>query len=332
MNAWAESMSRALVPTSPAPLVLGLAARVDRANEFAKQSRARSTRTGYAAAYARFESWCARDGFCALPAKPEVVALYLSDLAHLPRRVSTVLFALTAIAHAHRERGAPWQRHHPAVLTVMEGIRRELGVASEQKAPIVDHELVRMLEVCGDGLRAARDRALLAVGWWGAFRRAELVALRVPDLRRSAEGYRVLVARSKTDQRGQGRFKALPLAANVDACPVRLVDAWIASAGITEGAIFRGIDAGGAISAEALSGRSVALIVQRVAARAGLDAEKLAGHSLRAGFATTAALQGQTLDAIMKQTHHKDERVARGYLRDVEAFRGNAAMGMKIAK
>lgn len=323
-------MRRAIVPASPAPVDLSLEARVERANEFAKSSRASSTRRGYVTAYACFEAWCARDGFCPMPAKPEVVALYLSDLAHKPRRVSTVLYALTAIAHAHRERGMPWQRHHSAVLSVMEGIRRELGVAPQQKDPIVDRELVRMLALCGEGLRGVRDRAVLAVGWWGAFRRAELVALKVTDLRRSTEGYRVLVARSKTDQRGQGRFKALPLAADPVACPVRLIDAWLTAAAITEGPVFRGINAGGRVAAEALCGRSVALIVQRVAVRAGLDPHKLAGHSLRAGFATTAALQGQTLDAIMKQTHHKDERVARSYIRSAEAFRGNAAMTMRV--
>lgn len=326
----AGSMPRrtALTVASPAPLA-PLGELVARANGYAKDSRASATRRAYLSDFATFEAWCARNGLTPLPATPATVAVYLAALADLPRRPTTIERALTGIAHAHRTRGYAWHRGHPAITEVMTGIRRRLGMAPVQKAPVVDDELAALVAALDDDLAGLRDRAILTLGWWGAFRRSEIVALGVGDVSRVREGLVLTLRKSKGDQEGQGLHTGVPYAIDTGVCAIRALDAWLAAASITHGPLFRAVDQHGHVSPRALSDRSVALIVQRTAERAGLDPRKLAGHSLRAGFATTAARQGRTLDAIMRQTHHKSEKVARRYVRIAQVFQGNAAVGLR---
>lgn len=326
----ARSMPRrsALTVASPAPLA-PLGELVARANGYAKDSRASATRRAYLSDFATFEAWCAKHRLAPLPATPATVAVYLAALADLARRPATIERALTGIAHAHRTRGFAWHRGHPAITEVMTGIRRRLGTAPLQKAPLVDDELAALVAVLDKDLAGLRDRAVLTLGWWGAFRRSELAALGIGDLARVPEGLVVTLRTSKGDQEGRGVHTGVPFATDASVCAIRALDAWLDAAAITRGPLFRAVDQHGHISPRALSDRSVALIVQRTAERAGLDPRKLAGHSLRSGFATTAARQGRTLEAIMRQTHHKSEKVARRYVRIAQVFQGNAAVGLR---
>jgi integrase len=197
-----------------------------------------------------------------------------------------------------------------------------------QKAALDDEDLAAMVAMLGDELVGRRDRAILTLGWLGAFRRSELVALQVGDVMKTAEGLLVRVRRAKGDQEGRGGEKGIPYASRASLCPVRALEAWLGAAGIAAGPIFRAVDRGGRVHSSALSDRSVARIVQRVAAAAGRDPATVAGHSLRAGFITTAARHGKRLDEIMRQTHQKSERTVRGYIRSMGAFENNAAMGL----
>jgi integrase len=254
--------------------------------------------------------------------------VYLAALAETGRKASTIERALAGIAWAQRARGFEWQKAHPAISAVMTGIRRRHGTAPTQKAPVVDQELAALVATLDDSLRGLRDRALLTMGWFGAFRRSELVALTVADVKKEREGLVVAVRRSKGDQEGRGAEKGIPYASSPALCPVRALAAWLDAAQITEGPLFRGVDKHGHLADDALSDRTVARIVQRAAERAGLDPKSVAGHSLRAGFATTAAKKGKSLDAIMRQTLHKSEQVARGYIRHAKLFDDNAAVGL----
>jgi site-specific recombinase XerD len=312
----------------PSPTATALASLVERAKVYATDARASSTRRAYAADFSAFEAWCAVHGLASMPAPPSVVAVYLTHLADSGRKTATIERALTGVVHAHRSRGFDWPRAHPAIASVMAGIRRHIGTAPAQKAPVVDELLAAMLATLGEDLRGLRDRALLTIGWAGAFRRSELVALNVADITRSSEGLIVAVKRSKVDQEGRGAEKGIPYASRAALCPVRSLEGWLATAAIAEGPLFRYIDRHGRVHPEALSDRSVARIVQRTAERAGIDPTTVAGHSLRAGFATTAAKRGKSLDAIMRQTLHKSERVARGYIRHAKLFDDNAAVGL----
>ncbi len=322
--------STSLAP-SPSPAALArLVPLLERANAYAADSRAGSTKRGYLTDFASFTAWCTDHGLDPMPANVATIAVYLSNLADRGKRASTIERALTGIAHAHRARGFAWHRGEPVIANVMTGIRRTLGTAPQQKAPVVDEELDRLLAVLDPTkLADVRDRAVLTFGWWGAFRRSELVALTTDDLTRTAGGIVAMLRRSKTDQAGAGATKGIPFTTDVNVCPVRALDAWLAASEIKAGALFRSVDRFGRVSTRALSGRSVALIVQRTAVRAGLDPHNLAAHSLRAGFATTAALKGRSLEAIMRQTLHKSERVARGYVRIAKAFDGNPAVGLR---
>lgn len=320
-------MSRELVPVVTPDLAL-LAPLVERAEHYAADARASSTRRAYAIDFRTFQAWCDEKGLCALPTTPATVAVYLAALADQGRKPSTINKALTSIAHAHRAAGYEWQKAHPAITKVMSGIRRSLGVAPVQKAPVRDEELERLLLTLRHGASGLRDRALLTLGWFGAFRRSELVSLHVRDVADTREGLIVTLRRSKNDQEGKGFSKGIPYASAPALCPVRALRAWLEFAGITEGALFRAIDAQGRISEEALCDRSVARIVQRSAAAAGLDPATLGGHSLRAGFATTAGKKGKSLDAIMRHTGHKSETVARSYIRHATLFDDNAATGL----
>ncbi len=301
---------------------------VDRARSYAEGSKATSTRRLYAGDFAAFQSWGRANGIPTLPAAPAAIAAYLAALADQGKAVSTIERALAGIAHAHRTSGHEWRKGEAAITEVLKGIRRRLGVAVSKKAPVGDGELAALVATLGVDLAGLRDRALLTLGWFAALRRSELVALAVGDVRFTTEGAIVTVRRSKTDQEGQGFEKGIPYASSPALCPVRALRAWLEAAAVTTGAIFRSVDRHGNVGAEALGDRTVARIVQRAALAAGLDASTFGGHSLRAGFATTAAKKGKSLDAIMRQTGHRSERVARGYIRHATLFADNAAVGL----
>lgn len=308
-----------LAPIAPA---------VEAARGYVAASRADATRRAYAADWRAFLAWANEQGQPALPAPPELVSLYLAALAKAGRKVSTIERALAGIAAAHRGSGHPWPKGHPAIAAVLSGIRRTHGSSPTKKAPVEAAELRALVSALDGSLSGLRDRALLLVGWFGAFRRSELASLSIADVRFTEGGLEVHLRRSKTDQQGEGYAKGLPYASSPELCPVRALRRYLDDAGIDAGAIFRAVDRRGRLGEGALCDKSVARIVQRAAAAAGLDPSRFAGHSLRSGFATTAARQGRALDAIMRQTGHKSERVARGYIRHATLFTENAASGL----
>jgi integrase len=208
---------------------------------------------------------------------------------------------------------------------VLAGIRRAKGTAPDAKAPVLIGDLRAMVAALPAGLLGARDRALLLIGFAGAFRRSELVGLDVEDLTFSSDGLAVTLRRSKTDQEGAGRKIGIPYGSNPDTCPVRALQAWLDASVITAGPIFRSVNRHGQLQPGRLSDRAVALIVKRCVEAAGKDARKFAGHSLRAGLATAAAIGGASERSIMAQTGHRSVMMVRRYIRDGSLFRENAA-------
>ncbi len=302
---------------------------IARAQAYAVDARAPATRKAYLSDFETFTSWCALHRLIAFPATPGTVAVYLAAMADAGKAPPTIERALAGIAYVHRQRGYEWPRAHAAIARVMHGIRRTTTKSPHPKSAITEAELLRMVATTAAGtLTDLRDRAVLLVGFFGAFRRAELVALNVDDLSFVREGLRIRVRRAKNDQIAAGAEKGLPFTASPELCPVRALRAWLDAASITEGPLFRAVGARGSIRATALSDRSVALVVQRAAKRAGMDPKLVAGHSLRSGFATTAAAKGKGLDAIMRQTLHRSEKVARAYIRHASVFTDNAASGI----
>jgi integrase len=211
------------------------------------------------------------------------------------------------------------------VRTVAKGIRRVKGTTQRQAAPAVVDVMRQMVRQLPDSLSGQRDRALLLLGFAGAFRRSELVSLTVADVRFTGEGLVVQLKKSKTDQEGEDTRKGIPLGTWPETCPVRALKAWLKAARITEGPIFRPVDRHGHIGAQALSGGAVSAIVKKWAGKAGFDEGEFSGHSLRAGLATSAASMGVSDRAIAKQTGHKSRRVLERYIREGQLFRDNAA-------
>jgi integrase len=304
---------------------LALQEAADRTQDFIHASIAPGTRRVYRRNWADFASWCERYGLAPLPATPDAVALYVADLA-ATRKPATLTLRLSAISQAHQAAGYESPTHAASVRKTMAGVRRTLGAAPVTKAPITVTDLQRITGGhLRPGIRGTRDRALLLIGFAGAFRRSELVSLNVEDVEHVPEGIVLTLKRSKTDQEGIGRRIGIPHGGHEATCPVRALDAWLALAGLRNGAIFRPIDRHGNVSDDRLSDHAVAEIVKLYAARIGRDASHFAGHSLRSGFATAAAREGAAERDIMAQTGHRSAAMVRRYIRDGSLFRRNAA-------
>jgi len=312
-----------LVPASPVTALTRLA---DQTRAFLEAAKAESTRRAYRADWAHFEAWCREHALPPLPAAPETVALYLADLART-HKPGTLRRRLTVINRAHLTAGhlSPATMQQPLVSEVLKGIRRTKGTAQAGKRPLMTDQLRAMIEALPPHLQGTRDRALLLIGFAGGFRRSELAALTVEDVSLEKEGLVIALRRSKTDQEGQGRKVALPYGGRPATCPVRAYREWLREAAIGAGPIFREIDRHGRVEARALHKDSIGLIVKRAAARIGLKPSDYAGHSLRAGLATQAYLNGAGELAIMHQTGHRSLATVRKYIRDSTLFRDNPA-------
>lgn len=291
-----------------------------RAADYVRAAKSAATVLAYRGRWGRFTAWCDSRAVSAMPADPRSVALYLADSAGTIS-IATLALSMAAINKAHEAAGfeAPATMKHAAVSEVWKGIRRVHGTAQRQKAPVTITDIRRMVDCA-----SIRDRALLLIGFAGAFRRSELVALNVADIEQTADGLVVTLRRSKTDQDGAGRKVGIPYGGTPGTCPVRAYVAWLEAGAITEGAVFRSINRHGHIGGR-LCARAVALIVKKHAEAAGLDPALYAGHSLRAGLATSAAMAGVSERSIMQQTGHRSVAMVRRYIRDGSLFRENAA-------
>ena len=285
------------------------------AGEYAKQSRAANTQRAYKAAWQEFSAWVAQHGAEALPADVPTVVAYLTALAEAGAKYSTISVKRAAIGAAHRTARQNDPTAAEDVKLIMGGIARKHGRASTKKAPLAAEELRRMIDALPDTLAGQRDRALILVGWAGAFRRSELVAVNVGHVRLNGE-LKITLPKSKTDQEGAGMVKVIPVLDDKTLCPVTALREWLDAAEVKSGAIFRQIDRWGNLRARRLTAQSVAAIVKAAAERAGIDPRQFAGHSLRSGFITTAASAGVESRDIMAVTGHKSEAVMRGYIQD----------------
>jgi integrase len=297
-----------------------LSAVAERAAGLVEGARAVNTRRAYQSDWAHFEGWCLAQGLLPLPAIPNTVGLYLA--AHADQlAVATLTRRLSSIAIAHRLAGHSLDTKHLAIRDVMRGLKREKGTAQRHAEALTVPLIRRVLDTCGSRLIDLRDRALLLVGFAAALRRSELVALTMDDVAVVPEGLRITIRRSKGDQEGEGQVIAVGRTGTAT-CPVAALQAWVSAAGIETGRVFRAINRHGHLGLK-LSTNAVAEIVKCRAALVGLDAQVFAGHSMRAGFATAAAMAGVEERIIMRQTRHRSAATVRRYIRDGELLRRN---------
>jgi site-specific recombinase XerD len=315
----------ALTPLVPPPVELvSIETDLDLAKELVKEELAASTREGYGRDFKQFSRWCTDRNVSPMPATPAVVAAYVAFLVRESRlRGATLSRRIAAIAWAHKIAGEPdptteTDPHtRSAVRPLLRAARRRLGTETvNRKAAITPDMLVAMLHLCPDTLAGKRDRALLSLGWAAALRRSELVALNVEDIEHVAGGIHLHIRRSKTDQEGAGQTIAVPDRARDRIRPVAALRAWLKAAKIKSGPLFLRINKGDRMQ-DQLDGGSIGLIVKRYAALAGLDVGTLGGHSLRAGFATSAAAVGASASEMANVTRHTDMNVLFSYIRTV---------------
>lgn len=307
------------------PVQLGEAAKF-----FSQEAKAAGTRRAYRSDWDRFSRWCLDHDVAALPGTPETVALYLAARANEGAKVATITRSLSAINEAHRTAGHDSPGSSAPVRLVMQGIRRTCGIAQRQKAPVLVEDLRKLITDFNDRLIDIRDRALLALGFAGAFRRSELVGLDVSDLAFTKDGIEILIRRSKTDQEGAGQKVGIPYGGTPATCPVRAVRTWLDAAGISEGPVFRSVNRHGRLAEQRLGDRTVARVVQRRAEAVGLDPARYGGHSLRSGLATSAAKAGKAERIIMRQGRWRSVTMARRYIQDADLFSDNAAAGIGL--
>ena len=296
-----------------------------KAATLARQEKASATRRAYCSDFQIFDRWRAGRGMSPLPALPESVAAFLADEVERGIRPSTIGRRVAAIRYAHRLAGHAAPTDDERVKATVRGIRRSLGTAARKKAPATAERLIAMALGTGDGLKGLRDRALLLLGFAGAFRRSELVALDCEDVEDCESGLRITIRRAKTDQEGQGA--TIAIVRGSISCPVAAVQVWRSAAGISTGPLFRSIRKGGKLG-DRLTDQSVADIVKTHAGRVGLDPSQFAGHSLRAGFLTSAAKRGASIFKMMDQSRHRSVDTLRGYVRDAEIFKDHAGAGL----
>jgi integrase len=296
------------------------------ARRYAQASKSAATIRAYAAGLRSFETWCEARGLVAVPSNVTTVADFLSAEADAGRKVSSIAQKAAAIRWAHKTAGLSSPTEAEAVQNVMRGIRRALGVAPKQKSPATAERILTILaHVPTQTLVGKRDRALLLLGFAGAFRRSELAALQLEDLAFGIDGVDVMIPRSKTDQEGRGQAVAVPHGRHLK--PVEALQAWIEAAGIKAGPVFRAVTKGGKVGEEAITGHTVANVVKRYAGLAGLSAADFSGHSLRAGFVTSAADRGADLNRIMDVSRHVDPRTVRTYIRRADRYKDHAGSG-----
>lgn len=289
-----------------------------------EESQSENTTLAYESDWLQFSNWCSSHGFASLPSNDDTICLYLTSLAMEGYKASTIHRKMSALITAHKDKGydSPITQK---VRRLMAGIRRRYGVKETGKKPLLVKDILSMLMEIPDSVKGRRDKALLLLGFAGAFRRSEIVSLDIEDIKLDQKGMVVHLKKSKTDQYGQGQSIGIPFGKNKDTCPVEAYKAWLQILNLQDGPIFRPINRHGQIQTKRLSDKAVALIVKDYARAAGLVESEYSGHSLRSGLATTAAMAGKDERSIMKQTRHTSVNMVRKYIRMGAIFIENAA-------
>ena len=321
-----KTESRAIVP---------LASIIERARAYGEAAKAPNTRRAYASDWQHFASWCQDHGLPPLPAMPGTIAAYLTAHAE-SLKVSTLGRRLAAIRAAHAYASKALDLNGQAFRDVWAGIRRERGSRPVKKRALVTADLRSAISASPNSLIGKRDRALLLIGFASALRRSELASLTVGHVTFTDNGLIIELGRSKSDQEGQGAIVGVPFGSRVLTCPVRALRAWLDAAGITSGPVFRRVSRHGLAGSEAITGHGIALAIKQAVRRAALAdghdeataaamVATVGGHSLRAGFVTAADAAGAPISKIMEQARHARFETTRGYIREADAFRDNAA-------
>ena len=299
-----------------------------------QSSKANNTVRAYKSDFNDFGLFCSKNGFKSLPSEPKVVSLYLTYLSTKDAKMSTLKRRLVSIGVIHRLKGHYLDTKHPSIIENIMGIKRRKGSIQKGKKPLLINNLKYLINVIDQqkkqDIKKLRDRSIILIGFSGGFRRNEIVSLDYDDLDFVEEGLKIQIRRSKTDQFGEGFVKALPYFDSSKYCPVISLKNWIKISKIESGPLFRRFVKGSKLSENRLTDQTVALLIKEYLKLAGIDSKNYSGHSLRSGFATSAAESGAEERSIMAMTGHKSTEMVRRYIKEANLFKNNALNKIKI--
>jgi len=299
-----------------------------------KSSKANNTVRAYKSDFNDFGLFCAQNGFKSLPSEPKIVSLYLTHLSTRDIKMSTLKRRLVSIGVIHKLKGHYLDTKHPIIIENILGIKRRKGSIQKGKKPLLINNLKIIINVIDEynkeDIKKFRDRSIILMGFSGGFRRNEIVSLDHDDLDFVPEGLKINLKRSKTDQFGEGSVKGLPYFDNSQYCPVLSLKNWIQVSNISSGPLFRRFSKGSKLSENRLTDQTVALLIKKYLNLAGIDNKNYSGHSLRSGFATSAAESGAEERSIMAMTGHKSTEMVRRYIKEANLFKNNALNKIKI--
>jgi len=299
-----------------------------------QSSKANNTVRAYKSDFNDFGLFCAQNGFKSLPSEPKIVSLYLTHLSTRDIKMSTLKRRLVSIGVIHKLKGHYLDTKHPIIIENILGIKRRKGSIQKGKKPLLINNLKIIINVIDEynkeDIKKFRDRSIILMGFSGGFRRNEIVSLDHDDLDFVPEGLKINLKRSKTDQFGEGSVKGLPYFDNSQYCPVLSLKNWIQVSNISSGPLFRRFSKGSKLSENRLTDQTVALLIKKYLNLAGIDNKNYSGHSLRSGFATSAAESGAEERSIMAMTGHKSTEMVRRYIKEANLFKNNALNKIKI--
>ena len=299
-----------------------------------RNSKAKNTVRAYKSDFNDFGLFCAKNGFKSLPSEPKIVSLYLTHLSTKDIKISTLKRRLVSIGMIHKLKGQYLDTKHPAIIENIMGIKRRKGNIQKGKKPLLINNLKKLIDVIdqenNQDIKKLRDRSIILIGFSGGFRRNEIVSLDYNDLDFVKEGLKIQIRRSKTDQFGEGSVKALPYFDSSKYCPVISLKNWIEISKIESGPLFRRFVKGSKLSKNRLTDQTVALLIKEYLKLAGIDSKNYSGHSLRSGFATSAAESGAEERSIMAMTGHKSTDMVRRYIKEANLFKNNALNKIKL--
>jgi site-specific recombinase XerD len=299
-----------------------------------KSSKANNTVRAYKSDFNDYTLFCVNNGFESMPSDPKIVSLYLTHLSTKELKMSTLKRRLVSIGVVHRIKGHYLDTKHPSIIENIMGIKRRKGSIQKGKKPILISSLKQLINVIDNQkkkeIEKLRDRSIILIGFSGGFRRNEIVSLDYEDLDFVPEGLKINLKRSKTDQLGEGTVKGLPYFENTKYCPVVSLQKWIEISKIKSGSLFRRFTKGSKLSVNRLTDQTVALIIKKYLQLAGIDNKNYSGHSLRSGFATSAAESGAEERSIMAMTGHKSREMVRRYIKEANLFKNNALNKIKF--
>ncbi|MDC3173817.1 tyrosine-type recombinase/integrase [Candidatus Pelagibacter sp.] len=299
-----------------------------------KSSKSDNTIRAYKSDFNDFGLFCAQNGFKSLPTEPKIVSIYLTHLSTKDNKMSTLKRRLVSIGLIHKLKGHYLDTKHPSIIENIMGIKRRKGSAQNGKKPLLISNLKKIINVIDeckkDEIKKLRDRSIILIGFSGGFRRNELVSLNFDDLEFVSEGLKIILRKSKTDQYGEGSLKGLPYFDNSNYCPVISLQKWLNISKIKSGPVFRRFIKGSKLSEKRLTDQTVALLIKQYLELAGINSRNFSGHSLRSGFATSAAESGAEERTIMAMTGHKSAEMVRRYIKEANLFKNNALNKIKI--